>query len=253
MSIALFIIFILYTAISAVLGYRKIAGLKESVISEGERIKFYKECVIESWLIAVILLILLACTKVPFQNIGLKAIDTGYMNYPVWTRIVTFVICGLFLALFLYQMAGYLLSKKYRVQLNEKLAGMRDNGKPYNVMLDVMLPKRRREKRWFAVVSLTAGIAEEIIYRGFLTYLLLDLFPEAPFYVLLAVAGLFFGIAHCYQGFSGMIKTGLMGVMFTSLYFASGSLLPGILLHFISDFSSNFLLSEEPLKQENRC
>lgn len=250
MSILFFVIFIVYVAVSAVLGWRKIAELKKQAISERERIKFYKECVIEGWLAAAVILILLICVKVPFENIGLKAIDTGYMSYPVWAKIVTFVICGLYLALFLYQMAGYSFSVKYRAQINEKLTAIKDSGKAYDAMLDIMLPRRRREKLWFALVSVTAGIGEEIVYRGFLSFLLIGLFPAAPFYAILAVAGLIFGAAHCYQGFSGIIKTGLLGVMFTSLYFASGSLLPGMLLHFISDFSSNFLLSEEPLQQK---
>lgn len=250
MSILFFVIFIVYAVISAVLGCRKMAELKKRVISERERIKFYKECVIEGWLIAAVIFILLICTKIPFENIGIKAIDAGYMDYPAWAKIVTFVICGLYLALFLYQMTGYLLSKEYRVQINEKLTVMKDNGGTYDAMLDIMLPRRRREKFWFTIVSITAGIGEEIVYRGFLSYLLFDLFPTAPFYAILIITGLIFGAAHCYQGFGGIIKTGLLGVMFTSLYLASGSLLPGILLHFISDFSSNFLLSEEPLQQK---
>lgn len=247
MSIAFFVLFVIYVVISAVLGYKKIAELKKKVISERERIKFYKECVIEGWLITIILLTSLICVKIPLEDIVLKAIDIGYMDYPAWIKIITFAVCGIFLALFLYQMAGYLFSKNYREQMKEKLTGKKDNEKSYDVMLDIMLPKRRREKRWFAVVSISAGIEEEIVYRGFLCYLLFDLFPGVSFYVIVVIAGLFFGIAHCYQGFSGIVKTGLMGIMFTSLYFVSGSLLPGILLHFISDFSSNFLFSEEPL------
>jgi membrane protease YdiL (CAAX protease family) len=250
MSILFFAIFIVYAAVSALLGYRKMAELKKQAVSERERIKLYIECVIEVWLIAVVVLILLIFAKVPYENIGLKAIDTGYVDYPAWAKIVTYVICGLYLALFLYQTAGYLFSVKYRAQLNEKLAGKKDNGKTYDSMLDIMLPRKRREKLWFTLVSVTAGIGEEIVYRGFLVYLLFDLFPAAPFFAILIIAGLIFGAAHCYQGFSGIIKTGLLGVMFTSLYFASGSLLPGILLHFISDFSSNFLLSEEPMQQK---
>jgi len=45
-------------------------------------------------------------------------------------------------------------------------------------------------------------------------------------------------MAHTYQGPAGVLKTGIAGLLFSLVYVCTGSLLPGILLHFIMDYSA---------------
>jgi uncharacterized protein len=52
---------------------------------------------------------------------------------------------------------------------------------------------------------------------------------------LVLVAAACFGLAHFYQGATGMIGTAFAGVLFTFLYVQSGSLLLPILMHILID------------------
>lgn len=43
----------------------------------------------------------------------------------------------------------------------------------------------------------------------------------------------------------GVIKTGAVGMILVLLYLVTDSLVPGIILHFLIDYSSAFLIREE--------
>ena len=67
---------------------------------------------------------------------------------------------------------------------------------------------------------------------------------------LLLLAALLFGLAHSYQGISGMLLTALAGALFCGLYVATGSLLLPILLHILIDV--RFAVLPAPRAQEPR-
>lgn len=105
---------------------------------------------------------------------------------------------------------------------------------PYE-SFDFMLPRTPREQILFALVSISAGICEEIIYRGFLLrYLHSDPWGLSLGWSLLASAAIF-GLAHAGQGAKGMLGTGLIGLVLGWLYLASGSLLIPIIVHALID------------------
>jgi membrane protease YdiL (CAAX protease family) len=109
----------------------------------------------------------------------------------------------------------------------------------------MMIPRTKKEKRWFTLVSLSAGICEEIIYRGFLVFLILAVFPGLPVWLVIIVPGVIFGLGHFYQGPKGILTTGALGVVLMSVFIVTDSLLLGMALHFLMDFSSTFILSAE--------
>ena len=76
----------------------------------------------------------------------------------------------------------------------------RNAGGLYERTVDSLIPRSRREKRWFFFTSFAAGLCEEIVFRGFFLYLLGRVFPAVPEVVLAAAAGFMFGAAHFYQG-----------------------------------------------------
>lgn len=98
-----------------------------------------------------------------------------------------------------------------------------------------LLPRSPREELLFAGVAVTAGIAEELIYRGFL----LRYLAAGPWglsaLAALAVSSAVFGLAHAGQGARGVLLTAVVGVAMGGLFLASGSLLPPILLHTLID------------------
>jgi membrane protease YdiL (CAAX protease family) len=102
-----------------------------------------------------------------------------------------------------------------------------------------LMPVRIVELRYFLFgVSTSAGICEEIIFRGFLFGSLLDHFGMPTAILISSIA---FGLPHIYQGVSGVIKTSVLGVLFACVYWISGSLLLAIVLHIIIDLYSGSL------------
>jgi membrane protease YdiL (CAAX protease family) len=103
-----------------------------------------------------------------------------------------------------------------------------------------IMPASRLERAGFAAVALTAGICEEILYRGYLVYAFDRVLPSSWWSMALAAA--LFGVAHAYQGKQGIVATGLLGGFLGALYVASGSLWPGIFLHAVVDLVNGYAL-----------
>ena len=95
-----------------------------------------------------------------------------------------------------------------------------------------LLPRTRHDLHAFFKVSLTAGIVEEILYRGFVIWYL---GLVMPLWAAVVLSSVFFGLGHSYQGISGALKTGLLGLSFGALYILTGSIWLPILGHILLD------------------
>lgn len=101
--------------------------------------------------------------------------------------------------------------------------------------LEAILPRTKRQLCWGLLVSIFAGLFEEIAYRGYLmAYFGSWLDPWGA----LAASSLLFGLAHLYQGKWGVPTTALLGALLGWLYIETGSLLLPILLHIAVDVSA---------------
>ena len=110
-----------------------------------------------------------------------------------------------------------------------------------------LLPNNAAERAAFVLVSLTAGVCEEVLFRGFLIRLVYgDSAAAMPLAGALAVSSLAFGLAHLYQGLKGVGRTTLAGCAFGLLFLLSGSLIPGILLHALMDLQMAYVLGPIP-------
>ena len=94
------------------------------------------------------------------------------------------------------------------------------------------LPQDDRDLASFYRVSVTAGIVEEIVFRGFVLWYLSFFMALWPAVLVSSVA---FGLAHSYQGFSGIMRTGLVGLAFGVLFVVSGSIWLPIVGHVLVD------------------
>jgi len=111
-------------------------------------------------------------------------------------------------------------------------------------LLRLLLPRTRQEKRVFALLSVAAGVGEEMAYRGYAIPVLLPLLG-APAAV--AATSLVFGILHGYQGVLGMLRTAVMGALLAWCFLASGSLWPAIIAHVAIDLVAGLVLGERLL------
>lgn len=88
-----------------------------------------------------------------------------------------------------------------------------------------------------AIAWTTAALGEELLFRGFLQGRLQALLGERRGAGLLAAAvqGLVFGLAHAYQGPTGILVTGSLGLVFGLLYLRTKSLWPLVIAHGLVD------------------
>jgi membrane protease YdiL (CAAX protease family) len=101
--------------------------------------------------------------------------------------------------------------------------------------IDVLVPRTTSERRWFAGVAVTAGIAEEIAYRALPIVVLGALLPSVSPWWFVAISSIVFGLAHLYQGIAGVIAVAVLGGAFGAIYVATGSLVIGMVLHVLVD------------------
>lgn len=110
--------------------------------------------------------------------------------------------------------------------------------------LAFLLPQGSDERRMFVAVALTAGICEEVLYRGFLLHACaVSAGVRAPVAISLSVIA--FGLAHVYQGWKGALGATVLGGLFMASYVVTGSLLPGIVLHVLIDLRPLLMLPRE--------
>jgi len=99
-----------------------------------------------------------------------------------------------------------------------------------------LLPRSRPDLAWGVVLSIVAGVAEELFFR--LALPLLATLATGSALAGLLFATILFGSAHWYQGWSGVIATGVMGLIFALLYLSSGMLWLAIAAHIVVDLNA---------------
>lgn len=91
----------------------------------------------------------------------------------------------------------------------------------------------------FQAMAVTAGITEEIIFRGFV---LLTLALILPFWAAAALSAVIFVVFHAYQGVAGMARIVPITVILTGVVALGGTLWPAILIHIVVDMIGGIVL-----------
>lgn len=103
------------------------------------------------------------------------------------------------------------------------------------------LPHDAADRALFRPLSVTAGITEEWLFRG---WLLAVLTPLVGIVGAIAVSSTLFGLAHAYQGVGGIVKTGLVGLVFAGLAWSTGSLWAPIAVHALVDWMQGDMIAQ---------
>ncbi|MGH2718433.1 MAG: CPBP family intramembrane glutamic endopeptidase [Actinomycetota bacterium] len=204
--------------------YRRLARARSH--DPGALARFYRISLLIGWGWVVLVLL------VPALSPRMRASDLG-LAWPSgsgapWATAATVVLLVLF-GLTAIAIRGY-------VQSGKPLPGQ---GR-----FAALVPDTASERRMALAVTFTAGISEELLCRGLLIATLVGVFG-LPVLVAAILAVLLFGMAHLYQGATGVLGTAIVGAIFTALYLASGSLLLPILVHIALDARS-LLLARVP-------
>jgi len=113
------------------------------------------------------------------------------------------------------------------------------------------LPTKKSELREYLLLCFSAGVFEEIIYRGYLVTYCLYLFEGFDYQEILAIAlpAFVFAVSHFYQGAKAVLKIFILSIFFGYLFVYSGSLLIVMILHFLVDLAGG-LLTMKYIKEE---
>ena len=156
----------------------------------------YRTVVVEKWVFTAVIAVAWIALDRSASSIGLIA---GITPLAVAGYTLTALVIGALVML----ARSAVHSEQGRRRTSESIASVR-----------ALVPRTATEKRWFDAMSGTAGIEEELVYRGFLFAYLAAWLPGAPAAVFIVLAGLVFGLGHLYQGAAGIVKTGTLGVLF---------------------------------------
>lgn len=233
------ILALLFPARAVVTGYRRLARAPEADVPR-VRLSLYREAIVIQWL-----LVILALVHWNQRGRGLDLL--GLRPGHGWPFLVAVVAIALVLPIAARHIRSVARNDETLARVRRKLAHV-----------SRLLPRTLRELRWFFAVSVTAGVCEEVLYRGFLIWYVaqvaIALRPgaEAIGLIVVAVAGasLVFGWSHAYQGWRGMLATGVVGLSLGIVYVVTGSLLVPMIAHALIDVHSGTLaylaFSREP-------
>jgi membrane protease YdiL (CAAX protease family) len=183
----------------------------------GVRSAFYRAVVYGQWMLTLVLLAYWAWQGRPWTWLRLGPAPPLRLG-------IGMAVAVLF--------TGFLVWQRFAVLRNEnaiaKVRPQLENAAP-------LLPHTCTENRRFKVVSVTAGVCEETLFRGFLLWYFAVWAGTAGGILL---SSLVFGLGHLYLGRAHVLKTTLAGIFFACLVVASESLWPAILVHVAMDWNS---------------
>lgn len=179
------------------------------------RMLFYRQTVVMEWAFLAVLAVAWVTYARPVADLGFVA--PGGAGF--WGGMA-------FLGLF----TGYLLYS-WREMIKASDAEKAGHAKSLGTTAKY-LPHTSGELHSFVGVSITAGIVEEIVYRGFVLWYLGQIMPLWAAVVVSSVA---FGLAHSYQGPAGALRCGLLGLAFGIFYVVTGSIWLPIIAHVLAD------------------
>jgi membrane protease YdiL (CAAX protease family) len=203
----------------ATFGYRRLLRAPEAKRSSVRR-SLYGVATVMQWSLTAVAMILWLVHSRPWSGLGLELRLTGGLaGVALGTAIV--------IAIVWYQRVRALGDDEALAEVRKRMR-----------RVEPMLPHDAGELRRFYALSVTAGVCEEVLYRGFMLWYLghyLGILPAV------LVAAVIFGIGHAYQGPRGIALTAAVGGFLALVYLVAGSLYPGILLHALMDIHSGHL------------
>lgn len=224
------VLIVLFPLRAAFRGFKRLQHCPPDELPQMRR-RVYREAIAIQWTLALGTIALWIALGRPWEALGLAPrVTTGL----IVVAAIAAVLVGITL-----RVRGQTLED------DESLDELRDRMRP----LEVLLPHSREEFRRFRWLAFTAGVCEELLYRGYLLWYLsvwMGLLPAA------VASAVVFGIGHAYQGPRGMLQTGLFGALLVAATIASGSVYVAMILHGLMDLHAGHLMTHAYLRAEER-
>ena len=196
-------------------GRRRYRTLVARVASDpGARLRHYRRGIVGEWISVGLIVVIGALAGHTATSIGLQSPHDPWVT----TQLVGQI------ALLLVITTLFMRHPRFLDPLRRQARGFL-----------ALLPRTREERLTFAMLAVTAGICEEVVFRGFGFAYVRFLWPGVTDGWLIVITSVVFGLAHLYQGPRGVLLTGLAGAVFASMTVETGSLLPAIAVHAMVD------------------
>jgi membrane protease YdiL (CAAX protease family) len=182
------------------------------------RLRQYRKGIIREWALVGVVLVIGLMSGKSLRSLGLPT-STLFRFNAGWTSyyLSVFVVASL-IVLILFR------KRTPRGKMARPLRGAIH-----------LLPRSRVERTTFVGLAFTAGICEEVLYRGFGLAFLHWAMPSVNLALDVVLTSLAFGAAHFYQGRSGVTATTLVGALLGAIMAFTGTLLVPIAIHAIFD------------------
>ncbi len=199
--------------------YRKLREAPEAAEASARR-SAYMSIIVAQWLLVAGLVFVA-------RRHHLSAADLGqHLNHPRRILVVTgclLAVLGILAVQNIWQL---------RRTASEKMAAHLGPVRKF-------LPVGKGDLITWVALSLTAGVCEELLFRGWMVNFLGA--AMGSIWIGLVLSSLWFGLGHAYQGGKGILVTGLAGLVFGLVYVGVGSLVPGQVLHALVDIVNGFI------------
>lgn len=208
------LMFVVAYPVAGFIGFRKLLARIGSGMSV-DRLQLYRNTILGHWALFVLGLLVWIVAGRDWKNLGLGiATDVPFVLASVLT------IAGI--SLLILQLTQVVRADQDTIDRFGDRFGR----------LSLLVPHNGSELKRFYGVSVTAGIVEEILWRGYLMWYLTQMMPLWAAGVCSAVG---FGVAHGYQGWDHVPRVTLVGAAFVVLYMLTGSVWLSVILHIAVD------------------
>ncbi len=211
---------------SGVRGSEKLGNMH---FNEHTRKSFYLSNSMVLWIITLIVMAIWYWNGRSFGLMGFR------LPGPGWVATALTILMGL---LYIADVVYSMLSPDELLKTQEQW----ESSVPF-------LPENYRELPAYTFMCLTAGVCEEIMYRGFLVNYFIDPMQGGFPWIAALFPSILFSIAHFYQGYKAMFKIFLLSLLFGLIFIFSKSLLFVVIIHFLIDLTGGILAITMKKKQ----
>lgn len=203
-------------------------------IGQGDmpKTRLYIRLMLGLWIPAGLVFLLVANGQFSWHDLGFSWFR---LSGPSWLFYILAAMAGLYFIYITYSLIVLRIYAMKKLSINQNM--------PDEVK--ALLPVTKKEKQVWVFTAVTAGITEELLYRGFFFYLMGEIFPGLNIFIILGISSLIFGIGHIYQGLNETLKPTLIGFFFGLFYISFGTIIPCIVLHTLQDLCAADMINEQ--------
>ncbi|GLW30442.1 CPBP family intramembrane glutamic endopeptidase [Actinoplanes regularis] len=230
LSIALVLLVVLDMTVGTVRTRRALATFEAT---PANRVRYYRIFIVSGWARAAAATLVTFTAGLSLSGIGLSAAGGGPTGGARYGWLLAWLLAA-------YLIFGYGFGA-VRVRYSMRAGQVY----PQRARTAALIPRTTRERWYAAAMAVTAGIAEEIFFRGALIALGIEVF-HLPAPAAAAVSLVLFTGIHAHQGRPGLLNSGFIGFCLTFLTLQAGSLLPAMVVHTMVNVWALLVVPAEP-------